>query len=119
MARCCCVFYLQCTLKHGISKFCFSWYVQENRDADDSYSHVDFAGGNVQLITTKESWEQKLSEASRDGQIVLANFSATWCGPCRMIAPFYNELSEKYLSLMFLLIDVDELTVSSWVIFSG
>uniref|UniRef100_A0A2P2LZJ8 Thioredoxin H-type-like n=1 Tax=Rhizophora mucronata TaxID=61149 RepID=A0A2P2LZJ8_RHIMU len=89
---------------------------KENRDADDSYSHVDFAGGNVQLITTKESWEQKLSEASRDGQIVLANFSATWCGPCRMIAPFYNELSEKYLSLMFLLIDVDELTdlSTSW-----
>uniref|UniRef100_A0A2P2LZN5 Thioredoxin H-type-like n=1 Tax=Rhizophora mucronata TaxID=61149 RepID=A0A2P2LZN5_RHIMU len=48
---------------------------KENRDADDSYSHVDFAGGNVQLITTKESWEQKLSEASRDGQIDL---STSW-----------------------------------------
>lgn len=44
---------------------------------------------------------------------VIANFSASWCGPCRMISPFYCELSEKYPSLMFLTVDVDELTVSS------
>uniref|UniRef100_M1CXH6 Thioredoxin h n=3 Tax=Solanum TaxID=4107 RepID=M1CXH6_SOLTU len=33
-----------------------------------------------------------------------------------MISPFYCELSEKYLSLMFLTVDVDELTEfsSSW-----
>lgn len=44
---------------------------------------------------------------------VIANFSATWCGPCKVVAPFYSELSEKYESLMFLVVDVDELTVSS------
>ena len=86
------------------------------RDDDESEQHVEFASGNVSLITTKEAWEQKLSEASRDGKIVLANFSATWCGPCRMIAPFYSELSEKHPSLMFLVVDVDELTEfsTSW-----
>nr|TKS13293.1 thioredoxin H-type-like [Populus alba] len=91
---------------------------KHKRDADNDELHVEFAGGNVHLITTKESWDQKLSEASRDGKIVLANFSATWCGPCRQIAPFYNELSEKYPSLLFLLVDVDELSdlSSSWEI---
>ncbi|KAG6769661.1 hypothetical protein POTOM_025317 [Populus tomentosa] len=84
--------------------------LEHKRDADNDELHVEFAGGNVHLITTKESWDQKLSEASRDGKIVLANFSATWCGPCRQIAPFYNELSEKYPSLLFLLVDVDELS---------
>lgn len=44
---------------------------------------------------------------------VIANFSATWCGPCKTIAPYYSDLSEKYPSLMFLLIDVDELAVSN------
>lgn len=43
---------------------------------------------------------------------MVANFSATWCGPCRIIAPFYVELSEKHPSIMFLTVDVDELTVS-------
>ncbi|KAG2691161.1 hypothetical protein I3843_09G218600 [Carya illinoinensis] len=85
-------------------------------DEDDSVRSVEFAGGNVHLITTTESWDQKLAEASRDGKIVVANFSATWCGPCKMVAPFYRELSEKYPSIMFLLIDVEELTEfsASW-----
>ncbi|XP_022735721.1 thioredoxin H-type-like isoform X2 [Durio zibethinus] len=82
----------------------------------DSERFVEFVGGNVQPVTSKEDWDQKLSEAKRDGKIVIANFSAAWCGPCRMLAPFYCELSEKYPSLMFLLIDVDELTElsTSW-----
>lgn len=45
-------------------------------------------------------------------QQVIANFSATWCGPCKIVAPFYSELSEKYPFLIFLVVDVDELTVS-------
>ncbi|XP_057513470.1 thioredoxin H-type-like [Actinidia eriantha] len=85
-------------------------------DGDDSDHNVEFAGGSVHLITTKESWDEKLSEAKRDGKIVIANFSASWCGPCRVIAPLYCELSEKYPSLMFLTVDVDELTdfSTSW-----
>ncbi|KAG4131495.1 hypothetical protein ERO13_D09G215300v2 [Gossypium hirsutum] len=79
----------------------------------DSDQHVEFVGGNVQPVTSKEDWDQKLSEAKRDGKIVIANFSAAWCGPCRMLAPFYCELSEKHPSLMFLLVDVDELTIST------
>lgn len=88
---------------------------QEIKD-DESNQHIDFASGNVHLITTKESWDEKLSQAIKDGKIVIANFSATWCGPCRVIAPFYSELSEKHPSLMFLLVDVDELTEfsTSW-----
>ncbi|XP_010543150.1 PREDICTED: thioredoxin H9-like [Tarenaya hassleriana] len=90
--------------------------VVKNQKDDDSDNQVEFSGGNVHLVTTKESWDQKLAESSRDGKIVIANFSATWCGPCRMVAPFYIELSEKYPSLMFLLVDVDELSdfSSSW-----
>ncbi|OWM81605.1 hypothetical protein CDL15_Pgr007643 [Punica granatum] len=85
-------------------------------DGNNSEQHVEFAGGNVQLITTKESWDQKLAEAAKEGKTVIANFSATWCGPCRMIAPFYSDLSVEHPSLMFLLVDVDELTdfSTSW-----
>ncbi|OMO86300.1 Thioredoxin [Corchorus olitorius] len=86
---------------------CFS---KAQADLDDTDQHVDFVGGNVQPVLSKEDWDQKLSEAKRDGKIVVANFSASWCGPCRMLAPYYCDLSEKYPSFMFLVIDVDELT---------
>lgn len=78
-------------------------------DEDVINQHVELVGGNVELVTTKDIWDQKLSEAKKEGKIVLANFSATWCDPCRSIAPFFSELSEKYPSLMFLLVDVDEM----------
>ncbi|KAK9981929.1 hypothetical protein SO802_035191 [Lithocarpus litseifolius] len=40
-------------------------------DGYDSDKNVEFSGGNVHLITTKESWDQKMAEASRDGKIAL------------------------------------------------
>ncbi|RZC62926.1 hypothetical protein C5167_024683 [Papaver somniferum] len=83
---------------------------QSRDDDEDSYHHkVNFASGNVHLITTQERWEEKLAEAKRDSKIIVANFSASWCGPCRMLAPLFGELSEKYPTLMFLTVDVDDL----------
>lgn len=56
--------------------------MQNKSDGDDSDHHVEFTGGNVRLITTKESWEQKLDEAKRDGKIVsilvLLGFFVGW-----------------------------------------
>ncbi|XVF41251.1 hypothetical protein PTKIN_Ptkin01aG0265600 [Pterospermum kingtungense] len=63
----------------------------------------------VHHITTITSWEAKLTEATRDGKILVANFSAPWSGPCKSIAPIYSELADKYPSLMFLTVDVDAL----------
>nr|GEV74699.1 thioredoxin H-type-like [Tanacetum cinerariifolium] len=86
---------------------CFS---STQPEEDETESHSQFAGGNVTLVTTKDAWERKVSEAKAQGKIVVANFSASWCGPCKSIAPYYIELSDKHPSLMFLTIDVDELT---------
>ncbi len=38
----------------------------------------------------------------------LIDFGATWCGPCRAIAPFFNSLKDKYPSIKFLKLDIDE-----------
>lgn len=41
--------------------------------------------------------------------LVVAKFSATWCGPCKQIAPFYEEVASKETGVTFLHVDVDEL----------
>jgi len=37
----------------------------------------------------------------------VVKFTATWCGPCKNIAPLYKELSTKYRNIKFLEIDID------------
>lgn len=40
---------------------------------------------------------------------VLMDFSATWCGPCRMQKPILEELEKEYADRVeFRIIDVDE-----------
>lgn len=48
----------------------FSLCLQRQRDEEYGEHPVEFAGGNVSLVTTKDIWDQKMSEASRDGKIV-------------------------------------------------
>ena len=41
--------------------------------------------------------------------VAIIDFSATWCGPCKMLAPVLEEVSEQYAEKVdFFNIDVDE-----------
>jgi len=41
-------------------------------------------------------------------KLTVVDFYATWCGPCKQIAPFVVKLSEEFKDATFLKVDVDE-----------
>lgn len=69
---------------------------------------LSIRGGEVLEPTTLSEVDDILMKASAEGKLVVIDFSATWCGPCRAIAPLYKELSEQYGNTVFLKVDVDE-----------
>jgi thioredoxin 1 len=55
------------------------------------------------LPLTEDSFQQTVTQ---DG-IVLVDFWASWCGPCRMFAPIYEEASETHDDITFASIDTE------------
>ena len=56
------------------------------------------------ITITKENFEEKVLNAQ--GKVLL-DFWATWCGPCRMVAPIVEEIAAETPDLTVGKIDVD------------
>lgn len=44
-------------------------------------------------ILTKDNFEQEVVSSDK---VVMVDFWAPWCGPCRAVGPIMDELSEEY-----------------------
>ena len=47
----------------------------------------------AEITITKENFEKEVLQSAKP---VLVDFWATWCGPCRMLAPVIEEIAEEY-----------------------
>jgi|OM-RGC.v1.030236384 thioredoxin len=54
---------------------------------------------------TNDVFEEKVSNASKP---VIVDFYADWCGPCKRLAPIFEELSEEVPDVDFYKVNVEE-----------
>lgn len=60
----------------------------------------------VRKIESKEDFDAQLKNAG--DKAVIVDFHATWCGPCKMIAPKLAKMATDNPSVVVLKVDVDE-----------
>ena len=65
------------------------------------------SGSLAPEFTLKSLKDKNLALREFRGQVVMINFWATWCGPCRLEMPALNALYEKYRSAGFVLFGVN------------
>lgn len=58
-------------------------------------------------IINNENFEKEILKADKP---ILLDFYATWCGPCQMLSPIIEELSNEHPEYCFAKVNVDENT---------
>lgn len=54
---------------------------------------------------TKDSYHNEVMETEK---VVVIDFWATWCGPCKMMAPVVEEVAKDYTDVKVCKVNVDE-----------
>ncbi|XP_060194705.1 thioredoxin H-type 2 [Lycium barbarum] len=74
--------------------------------------------GLVLGVHTVDAWNEQLQKGIDTKKLIVVDFTASWCGPCKFIAPFLSELAKKIPTVTFLKVDVDELksVATDWAV---
>lgn len=69
-----------------------------------------FHASKVSFQVTEVTDTKSFRDSVLKSPIAFVDFYATWCGPCKMIAPYVEKFSEMHKTIDFYKLDVDEVT---------
>jgi thioredoxin 1 len=58
-------------------------------------------------VATRDLTAADFQTTVENNDIVLVDFWAEWCGPCRIFAPIYDEVSEQHTDVVFGKVDTE------------
>jgi thioredoxin len=59
-------------------------------------------------VATVELTDSNFEDVITKNDIVIVDFWAPWCGPCRSFAPVFEQVSEKYPGVVFAKVNTEE-----------
>ena len=68
---------------------------------------LGFAGEKIQDFTLKSNQGSNIRISDLRGQVVMLNFWASWCGPCRQEMPLLDKMYQRYSPAGFTLLGVN------------
>jgi thioredoxin 1 len=91
----------------NLMKSFFGYGAEPAQQSPSTFSSMPgkFKGGHVHHIHSA----QEFNEAKTFKGLLAVDFSAVWCGPCKIIAPTFESLAKSNPSSLFIHVDIDEL----------
>ncbi|KAL5210909.1 hypothetical protein ABZP36_006532 [Zizania latifolia] len=71
---------------------------------------ADEGDSAVVAVHSRATWDEQWGAVKSTPKLMVIDFSASWCGPCRFIEPSFKEMASRFADAVFLKIDVDELS---------
>jgi thiol-disulfide isomerase/thioredoxin len=79
----------------------------QNKPAAGTAGACDPGAKSANLnFTLKDVNGKDVKLSSYKGKVVLLNFWATWCGPCKIEIPWFNEFQQKYQDKGFVVLGI-------------
>ncbi|KAG7981867.1 hypothetical protein I3843_04G019900 [Carya illinoinensis] len=63
----------------------------------------------VSSFHSSDSWQLHFKNSEASSQLMVIDFAASWCGPCKIMTPVVHAMSSTFTDVDFVKIDVDEL----------
>ncbi|KAL5722535.1 hypothetical protein ACHQM5_006047 [Ranunculus cassubicifolius] len=83
--------------------------IHSTNQTDHSYEYSPPKTSHVRAFHSINDWKTYLDNIRGSYQLMVIDFTASWCAPCKFIEPAVTDLAAKFADVIFVKIDVDEL----------